>query len=201
MTNYNVIFDMLKGQYNFSADLKNNHCHEDWICKYLVDNKLFNTAELVDSQDKEKRKIYDIKTTGPEKTIEVKKDLFCYKSGNIFFETESRGNFSGIITTKSDNWCQSYFCKDGVMRTGIADVADVKETIFMPGYKKLAGGDKYKNGKAASGIIVPWKDYNAICFYKFEIDALDYIIAIGLLNEYNKRTIAKEDRKEDNAAW
>lgn len=200
MTNYNTIFDMLRGQYNFSKDLKSNHPHEDWIVNHVMNSNLAAFAELVDSTDKVNRKVFDIQTKDPAHLIEVKKDLFCFRSGNIFFETESRNQFSGILTTKSDWWAQSYLCSDGKFRTGIAETEEVKKTIFMPGYRKLNGGDKGKSGSGvAKGVIVPWKDYEAICFHTFELDALDYITAIGLLDEYNKK-INKTTTKED-LAW
>lgn len=199
MTNNVLAFNMLRGQYNFNKDLKNNHAHEDWIVRQMVERGLVSSAKLVDSTDKVNRKVYDVQTKNPDHLTEIKKDLFCFKSGNLYFETEARGQFSGILITQTDWWCQSYFCSDGKFRTGFAETDDVKQTVFMPGYKKLSGGDKGLNGVGvAKGVIVPWKDYDAICFYKFEIDVLDYIKAVGLLDEYNKKVSVK---KEIKFAW
>ena len=187
MTNYNIIFEMLKGQNNFNKDLAKNHAHEEWICKYIVENKLAEKAGLVDSTDVVNRKILDVIIENPNHSAEIKKDISCYRYGNIYFEIESRGQWSGILTTKSDWWVQSFFCEDGKIRTGIAETEDVKQMILLPGYKRAAGGDSYKGGKAAKGIYVPWQDYPPICFHISEIDALDYITIVGLLDEYNKR--------------
>jgi|TARA_R100000482_G_scaffold34623_1_gene11336 hypothetical protein len=38
------------------------------------------------------------------KTIEVKFDFACYRTGNFYIEYESRGNPSGIATTQADYW-------------------------------------------------------------------------------------------------
>ncbi|MFA5024090.1 MAG: hypothetical protein WC523_04000 [Patescibacteria group bacterium] len=186
MANNELIYEMLKGQYNFKKDLSKNHSHEDWACKYIVDSKLALKATLVDSTDKINRKVLDMIIENPNHIAEIKKDIGCFKSGNIFFETESRGNFSGITTTKSDWWFQSYYCIDGKMRTGIAETKDVRDLLNMPGFKKLSGGDK-KNGHGVStGILVPWDEYQSNCFHVSEMDILDYLEAIGLAEEYKK---------------
>ena len=39
-----------------------------------------------------------------DKTIEVKFDFACYRTGNFYIEYESRGKKSGIATTQSDYW-------------------------------------------------------------------------------------------------
>ena len=39
-----------------------------------------------------------------DKTIEVKFDFECYRTGNFYIEYESRGKKSGIATTQSDYW-------------------------------------------------------------------------------------------------
>mgnify|MGYP003652686348 FL=1 len=38
------------------------------------------------------------------KTIEVKFDFACYRTGNFYIEYESRGKPSGIATSKADYW-------------------------------------------------------------------------------------------------
>lgn len=39
-----------------------------------------------------------------DKTIEVKFDFACYRTGNFYIEYMSRGKPSGIATTQSDYW-------------------------------------------------------------------------------------------------
>ena len=39
------------------------------------------------------------------KTIEVKRDSWIYKSGNIAIEYESRGKKSGIAKSEAEYWC------------------------------------------------------------------------------------------------
>lgn len=39
-----------------------------------------------------------------DKTIEVKFDFACYRTGNFYIEYESRGKPSGIAKTESDYW-------------------------------------------------------------------------------------------------
>ena len=197
MTDNKIIFEMLRGQYNFNKDLSNNHSHENWACEYIVKNKLAAKARLVDSTDKENRKVLDMIIEEPNHIAEIKKDIRCFSYGNLYFETESRGKWSGILTTKSDWWFQSFLCDDGKIRTGIAETEDVKQMIFLPGYKKASGGDKFKGGKAAKGILVPWRDYPPICFHVSEMGALDYIKEIGLFEEYEKRSI----KPKDEFAW
>jgi len=38
------------------------------------------------------------------KTIEVKFDFACYRTGNFYIEYESRGKPSGLATSKADYW-------------------------------------------------------------------------------------------------
>ena len=38
------------------------------------------------------------------KTIEVKFDFGCYRTGNFYIEYESRGKHSGLATTQADYW-------------------------------------------------------------------------------------------------
>jgi hypothetical protein len=187
MNCYKIIFDTLKGQNNFNKDLSKNHSHEDWACRYIINHGLAKRTKLVDSTDKINRKSFDMIVEEPSHMIEIKKDIQCFTYGNLYFETESREQWSGILTTKSDWWFQSFLCDDGKMRTGIAETEDVRQMIFLPGYRKMAGGDSYKGGKAAKGVLVPWQDYLSICFHTLEIDALDYIKEVGLFDEYNRR--------------
>lgn len=39
-----------------------------------------------------------------DKTIEVKFDFACYRTGNFYIEYESRGKKSGLSTTQADYW-------------------------------------------------------------------------------------------------
>lgn len=59
------------------------------------------------NNDETKRYDYDVKILNPNKTIEVKNDVFSKKSGNIAIEYNNcrAKRPSGLMVTKADIWC------------------------------------------------------------------------------------------------
>jgi len=102
MKEYEVIFDMLKGQYDFRIDLRNNRLHEEWAEKYVVNKGLAKTAELVDSTDKVERKVRDLILHSPDNSIELKRNILCFTYGNVYIEIES--DTAGSYTFASDSF-------------------------------------------------------------------------------------------------
>ena len=73
-----VNHDKLKSCFNFKKDLLLGQAGENYVNKILSDDAV---------------------------KIEVKKDDWAVRSGNIALEFESRGKPSGILTTEADIWC------------------------------------------------------------------------------------------------
>ena len=129
MNTYDTIYEMIKGKLNQKKDLKENDPHELWVCKYILEKQLAKSLVRVDSKDRALRKTRDLTLSDPKHIVEVKRDLGCYLSGNIYFEFISYDNPSGYLTTNADWWFQSYYCKDGIFRTGIAEIEKVRTLI------------------------------------------------------------------------
>lgn len=92
---------------------------------------------------------------GQKVKLEVKKDDWAVKSGNIAIEFESRGKPSGIQTTKSDFWCHvigHYFV--------LVFPVDFLRKIFdiykdNKQYVKSMG-DRSGGVPTAKAILIPW---------------------------------------------
>ena len=68
------------------------------------------------------------------KTIEVKFDFACYRTGNFYIEYESRGKPSGIATTKADYWMLIASTEKGVeLKKQLRDIEkdDVLYSIML----------------------------------------------------------------------
>ena len=74
----------------------------------------------------------------PQSRMEVKADRLTKKTGNLYFEYESRGKCSGIATTKAD--VMAYKLNDGMVL--IFDVIKLKQVLR----------DLVKKGKAKMGV-------------------------------------------------
>jgi hypothetical protein len=104
----------------------------------------------------------------PNVKIEVKKDDWAIKSGNIAIEFESRGKPSGILKTESDFWCQvvgNFF----VLMMPVPFLKFVYEKYKDDTFHVKSMGDRNADGVPTSkAILIPW----------FEL--------IDLFKEYNK---------------
>ena len=65
-----------------------------------------------------------------DKTIEVKFDFACYNTGNFYIEYESRGNPSGIATTKADYWMLIASTAKGKRLKKTLDEAQIDDILF-----------------------------------------------------------------------
>lgn len=103
------------------------------------------------------------------KTIEVKFDFACYRTGNFYIEYESRGKPSGIATTKADYWMLIASTekgvelkkqlrdieKDDVLYSIMLSTEQLKELCRTKYYRKnVSGGDS----KTSTGILIKSKD-------------------------------------------
>lgn len=103
------------------------------------------------------------------KTIEVKFDFACYRTGNFYIEYESRGKPSGIATTKADYWMLIASTEKGVeLKTKIRDIEkddilfsvllsteQLKELCRTKHHRKnVSGGDN----NTSTGILIKSKD-------------------------------------------
>lgn len=88
--------------------------------------------------------------------LEVKKDDWTVRSGNIAIEFESRGKPSGILTTKADFYCfvvGHYFVV-------VFPVVFLKQVYdkFKDSKRVKKVGDRGKDGLPTSKVILlPWK--------------------------------------------
>lgn len=94
----------------------------------------------------------------PDVKLEVKKDDWVVKSGNIAIEFESRGKASGILTTQAHFWCHivgNYF----VLVFPVDFLRQTYEALkSKPKYVKEMG-DRDGNGKPTSkAILIPWHE-------------------------------------------
>lgn len=103
------------------------------------------------------------------KTIEVKFDFACYRTGNLYIEYESRGKPSGIATTKADYWMLIASTQKGVeLKTQLRDIEKddilfsvllstehLKELCRTKYYRKdVSGGDN----NTSTGVLIKSKD-------------------------------------------
>ena len=100
----------------FNTDCNNGRRNELRLCKIL--QKYQNTdVRMVNRYDKEQRHLWDITFLNPQKErgfMEVKVDDKFLTTSNIAIEVSQKGEWSGIVTTKSHWWCEKlngkYYC-------------------------------------------------------------------------------------------
>lgn len=103
------------------------------------------------------------------KTIEVKFDFACYRTGNFFIEYESRGKPSGISTTKADYWMLIASTEKGVeLKTQLRDIEkdDILFSIMLSTekLKELCRTKHFRKGvsggdlNTSTGVLIKSKD-------------------------------------------
>jgi hypothetical protein len=87
------------------------------------------------------------------KKIEVKRDIQCLETGNIFVEYESRNKPSGIATSEADYYC--YFLNE--KRCVIVEKDELKQMCrkYIKTTRDVLGGDS----NTSKGILLPLKDF------------------------------------------
>jgi len=134
---YNPRFDLLvdkakiKSCFNFQNDLQVGAAGESLVESIFKDKKV---------------------------KLEVKKDDWAIRSGNIAIEFECRGKPSGIQTTESDFWCHvvgHYFV--------LVFPVDFLKRVFQdlrsdPKYVKEMGDRSPDGGRVSKAVLIPWKD-------------------------------------------
>lgn len=99
--------------------------------------------------------------------IEVKKDDWTVRSGNIGIEFESRGKPSGIMTTKADYWCHNighYF----VLMFPTDFLRQICDYYIKNNIGIKAMGDRDSDGKPTSkAVLIKWTDLLEL-FKKYE---------------------------------
>lgn len=90
-----------------------------------------------------------------KKKIEVKTDRLCQKTGNLFVEFQSRGNISGIKTTKAHYWVFCLWRNDKKTFTWIViPTIKLKRLIRNNNYRTVSGGDN----NTSLGYLIPKED-------------------------------------------
>ena len=90
--------------------------------------------------------------------LEVKKDDWTVRTGNIAIEFECRGKPSGIQTTAAHFWCHVV----GHFFVLVFPVDFLKRTCNSlrrnPKYVKEMGDSNGNGGKVSKAILIPWKE-------------------------------------------
>lgn len=83
------------------------------------------------------------------KTIEVKKDLKAFSTGNVFVEYESRGKKSGLSTSEADWWAFIY----SDTQISLIETKCLKELCrqYIGTKRDVLGGDM----NTSKGILLP----------------------------------------------
>ncbi len=136
---YDLLVDgpKFKSSFNFKKDLALGKWGEDYVKRILSD---------------------------PKVKIEVKKDDWTIKSGNIAIEFESRGKPSGIAVTESHFWCFIV----GHFYVLMMPTEFLKWIVEQNHGTIKSVGDRDANGVPTSkAVLLPWdellslfKDYN-----------------------------------------
>lgn len=96
--------------------------------------------------------------SSPDIKLEVKKDDWTVKTGNIAIEFECRGKPSGILVTRADFWCHvigHYF----VLVFPVDFLKFIQRTLSTnPKYVKEMGDRNKEGGKVSKAILIPWKE-------------------------------------------
>lgn len=175
------VFDYIKGEKNPKKDMAKALAHEKWAQAYLEERGFGEVTRL----DGDKHKDLLVKEAGKKrkKRVQVKREAKSFLTGNLYFEVSSRNKISGMIAAKGkvDWWFESFLCKDGMMRFGVAKLSDAYKLVFESNYEmNNGGGDRFMGGYAATGMLVPWEDFLNVCFWKDEMKAEDYVKELKL---------------------
>tara|TARA_R110000772_G_scaffold77079_1_gene166049 strand:+ start:811 stop:1230 length:420 start_codon:yes stop_codon:yes gene_type:complete len=82
------------------------------------------------------------------KKIEVKRDLMAIRTGNLFIEYESRGQPSGIVTSKAEYYC--FDIGDIFILLEKSKLMDMVMSLMGTG-KDIRGGDN----NTSKGVLLP----------------------------------------------
>lgn len=127
--------------YNFRDDLPIAQETEKEVAKILEDKG----AKILEFNNDNK---YDIKIEwkGQEKTIEVKEDFTCQRTGNVGLEYSCRGKDSGIACSKADFYVYKIHEPGGAIHFYMMKTADLKKLIENKLYHRVVnGGDVGSN--------------------------------------------------------
>lgn len=121
----------LKSCFNFQKDLALGTVGEEYIKSIFADDKI---------------------------KLEVKKDDWAARTGNLALEFECRGKPSGILTTKADFYC-FVIGHHFVLTLPVDFLRKIYDEYHnQPQYVK-AMGDKDNNGvPVAKSILLPWRE-------------------------------------------
>lgn len=125
--------------YDFKTDLKISQKTEKQISEFLFSKFGIKTLEFCNNKD------YDLKVDIPKlgiKTIEIKEDFSCQRTGNVGLEYECRGKPSGIETSKADYYLYKVHKPDGVKSLYIISTDKLKKMVENKlFFRTVVGGD------------------------------------------------------------
>jgi len=127
--------------YDFRKDLPIAQETEREVAKILSDKG----AEIIEFNNDNK---YDIKIKwkGQEKTVEVKEDFTCQRTGNVGLEFSCRGKDSGIACSKADFYVYKIHEPGNTIHIYMMKTADLKKLIENKFYHRIVnGGDPGSN--------------------------------------------------------
>jgi hypothetical protein len=121
----------LKSSFNFAKDLGVGKEAEESVFKSLTDEEL---------------------------KVEVKRDDWTLRTGNIAVEFECRGKPSGVQVTESNEWWH-VLSSSLTLRLETRFVKWLFESLGdKPQYIKEMGDSDGKGGKVAKSLLIPWAD-------------------------------------------
>ena len=121
--------------YNFRDDLPIAQETEKEVAKILQDKG----AEIIEFNNDNR---YDIKIRwkGQEKTIEVKEDFTCQRTGNVGLEFSCRGKDSGIAVSKADFYVYKIHEPGNNVHFYMMKTSDLKKLIDSKFYHRIVNG-------------------------------------------------------------
>jgi len=128
--------------YDFKKDLPIAQACEAEVAARLVE--LFDCEFLGDNNDNR----YDLafRTAKGRRTVEVKQDFTCAKTGNVGVEFSCRGKPSGIATSKADYYAYVVHTPRSGRRLYFAPTRALKDLIASESYHRTVnGGDPGSN--------------------------------------------------------
>lgn len=90
------------------------------------------------------------------KKVEVKRDKWICKSGNIAIEFKSRGKPSGIATTTADYWC---FILSGEMDDKIMLLIEIEKLKYIARiYYKKENVKSMGDNNTSEAVLIPFSE-------------------------------------------
>lgn len=144
--------------YNFEEDLAIAQKTEAEVAQLIMKlNQNITKVKYCKNGDYDLLLIYK---NGHTKTVEIKEDFYCQRSGNVALEYECRGKLSGISTTKA-NIIMYKVHMNNIVCFHACTASKLKESIRNRRYfRDVVGGDVGSNTKM---LLYKYPIFQEIC--------------------------------------